>query len=387
MKLRLKTIIRRPPVIVFCLLVIAMLAFAGVGRLVNRFREQEEALARHLYKRGVKAQSEGHAEEALGAFRAALSYSRDNFVYQLSLARALRDTGRTAESETYLIRLWERTPQEGAVNLALGRLFVRERNFDKTVRYYHYAIYGVWPSDAESKRRDAQFELIEFLLQQSAYPQAQAELITMASALPSDPGLRVRVADLFALAKDDDRALAQYQQTLLTDAHNQGAVLGAGQAAFQLGRFRTAQGYLQAAVRADPQNVSAQRLLATAGQVLDSDPSAPHVSDAERDRRVRAAFLQAGGRLDSCAQSRGIDLNEQSSSGDLPHLKAMWSEMKPKLTKLSGPHSASRDQQLPEELMKLVYSIERETELVCGSADGPDKALLLLAQDHAGVEQ
>ena len=92
-------------------------------------------------------------------------------------------------------------------------------------------------------------------------------------------------------AKDYDRALAQYQQTLLTDAHNQGALLGAGQASFQLGRFRTAQRYLQAAVRADPENASAQRLLETAGQVLESDPSAPRISDAERNRRLRAAFL------------------------------------------------------------------------------------------------
>jgi hypothetical protein len=53
------------------LLVLAVLAFAGVGRLVRRFHEQEEALARHLYQRGVKAQTDGRAEEALGAFRAA----------------------------------------------------------------------------------------------------------------------------------------------------------------------------------------------------------------------------------------------------------------------------------------------------------------------------
>ena len=106
MKIALKAIARRPPVILLFLLVLAVLAFAGVGRMVNRFHQQEEALARHLYERGMKAQREGHAEAALGAFRAALSYSHDNFQYQLSLARALRDSGRTAEAETYLIRLW-----------------------------------------------------------------------------------------------------------------------------------------------------------------------------------------------------------------------------------------------------------------------------------------
>ncbi len=93
----------------------------------------------------------GNPEAALGDFRAALSYSHDNSQYQLSLARALRDTGRTAEAETYLISLWERTPQEGPVNLALGRLFAREQQFDKAIQYYHNAIYGFWASDADTK--------------------------------------------------------------------------------------------------------------------------------------------------------------------------------------------------------------------------------------------
>ena len=64
------------------------------------------------------------------------------------------------------------------------------------MQYYHNAIYGFWPADAETKRRDTQFELIGFLLQHKAYPQAQAELITMAAALPDDPSLRLRVAQL-----------------------------------------------------------------------------------------------------------------------------------------------------------------------------------------------
>jgi tetratricopeptide (TPR) repeat protein len=189
------------------------------------------------------------------------------------------------------------------------------------------------------------------------------------------------------LAKDYDRALAQYQQTLANDAHNQRALLGAGQASFQLGRFRTAQRYLQAASHADPGNASAQRLLETAGEVLESDPSAPRISEAERSRRLAAAFTQAGRHLDDCAQNRGIDLAGQPSSTELPHLKAMWLEMKPKVAKLSRPHNASSDPQLPDEVMNLVYSIEQQTQSVCGSTEGPDRALLLLAQNHAGVEQ
>ena len=280
----LKLLTRRPPVIVAGLVVVTVLAFLGVNRLVNRFREQEKALARHLYEHGLQAQIAGQPERAVTDFRAALSYARDNFDYQLSLARALRDTGRTAESETYLISLWERSPQEGAVNLALGRLFAREQLFDKTIQYYHNAIYGFWPADPETKRRDTEFELIGFLLQHKAYPQAQAELITMAAALPDDPTLRVRVAQLFAQSQDYEHALAQFQEVLRSDHENQAALYGAGQAAFRLGRYRTAQGYLRNAVRSDPQNTQAAQSLKIASLVLQADPFAPRISDAERNK-------------------------------------------------------------------------------------------------------
>jgi tetratricopeptide (TPR) repeat protein len=374
---------RRPSVIFASLLLVTVLAFIGVGRLVNRFHEQEKALGRHLYERGIKAQSEGQRERAIADFRAALSYAHDNFDYQLSLARALRDSGRTAESETYLVSLWERSPQEGAVNLALGRLFAREQLFDRTIQYYHNAIYGFWPGDPGTKRRDTQFELISYLLQHKTYPQAQAELITMASALPADPSLRLRVADLFAQAQDYEHALAQFQEVLQTDHDSQAALNGAGQAAFQLGRYRTAQGYLQSAVRLDSQNTQASQLLRTATLVLQGDPYAPRISDGERDQRMRAAFLAAGERLDDCAKSTGTDLSPVSPSVGLPALKAQWLDKAPKLTRLRPP----RDGADVDAVMDLVFEIERQTQAMCGSPIGFDEALLLLSQNRGGVER
>jgi tetratricopeptide (TPR) repeat protein len=381
----LKLLTRRPPVIVAGLVVVTVLAFLGVNRLVNRFREQEKALARHLYEHGMQAQSAGQPERAVESFRAALGYAHDNFDYQLSLARALRDTGRTAESETYLIGLWERSPQEGAVNLALGRLFAREQLFDKAIQYYHNAIYGLWPGDPETKRRDTEFELIGFLLQHKAYPQAQAELITMAAALPEDPGLRLRVAQLFAQSQDYEHALAQFQQVLRSDHESKAALYGAGQAAFQLGRYRTAQGYLRNAVRGDPQNAQAAQSLKIASLVLQADPFAPRISDAERNKRVRAAFQAAGDRLDNCAKSKQIDLTPRSPSGGLPALKAQWLEMAPKLARLRPP----RDGADLDETMDLVFEIEQQTQAACGTPDDLDQALLLLllTQDRSGVER
>jgi len=375
-----KPITSRPPVVIASLAILAVLAFLFVNRLVNRFGEQEKALARHLYEQGLAEQNAGRPEGAIEDFRAALTYSRDNFQYQLSLARALRDTGRTDEAETYLISLWEHSPQDGAVNLALGRLAARQRLLDKTLQYYHNAIYGVWASDADTNRLNAWFELIEFLLRQHAYPQAQAELITLAAELPPHPDLHLRAADLFARAQDYDHALVEYQRVLRFDRGNAAALAGAGEAAFSLGRYRAAQRYLQSAARLSPGDTQASQLLQTSNLILDADPFSHRLSSTERNRRIRAAFSQAGERLDSCAQSKAIDLKTESAPSDLPALRERWGEMKTKLKRLSEDDTA-------DAAMDLVFEIEQETSKECGAPSGLDQALLLLAQNRAGTDR
>jgi len=373
-------IMNRPAAVIASLTVLAVIGFAGVTRLVNRFGEQQKALARHLYEQGLAEQRAGKPEMALEHFRAALTYSRDNFQYQLSLARALRDTGRTSESETYLVNLWERSPQDGAVNLALGRLAAREKLLDKTIQYYHNAIYGVWPSNSDENRLNAWFELVEFLLRQNARPQAQAELITLSAELPHRPDLQLRAADLFVRAQDYPHALLEYQHVLQIDHGNPQALAGAGEAAFDLARYRTAARYLEAAVTANTQDTQSAQMLQISRLILDEDPFGRGIATSERNRRIRSIFEDAGKRLDACPNSSAAASSGATPTA-VPPLKARWMEMKTKLARL-GLRGESG---LADEVMDLVLQIEQQT-ANCGMTP-QDQALLLLAQNRAGVEQ
>jgi tetratricopeptide (TPR) repeat protein len=370
----------RPAVVIASLTLLAVMGFAGVTRLVNRFGEQQKALARHLYEQGLAEQQAGKPEKALEHFRAALTYSHDNFQYQLSLARALRDTGRTGEAEAYLVSLWERAPQDGAVNLALGRLAARERLLDKTIQFYRNAIYGVWPANPDENRLNAWFELIKFLVHEKALPQAQAELITLSAELPRQPELQLRVADLFARAQDYPHALLEYQQVLDLDDENQQALAGAGQAAFSLARYRTAARYLEAAVAANPQDSSSSQMLEISKLILEGDPFNHAISTSERIRRIRSIFEQAGQRLDSC-QNVPAAAGSATDPAPVSPLKNSWLEMKKKLNR-EGQRGESG---LADEVMDLVLQVEQQTPN-CGMTP-QDQALLLLAQNRAGVEQ
>jgi len=378
----LKPIASKPPVVIVGLTILAVLGFLSVSRLASRFRQEEVALGRHMYQQGLAELRAGRPDQAIEDFRAAITYD-DQYAYQLSLARALRDTGHTEESETYLLNLWEQSPQDGAVNLALGRLAAREGQIEKTLQYYHNAIYGVWASDADANRLKAWLELIEFLLQHSASPQAQAELIALSAEMPRRPELELQVADLFEQAQDHEHALMWYERTLQVEKGNVAALTGAGNAAVSLGRYRTAERYLQSAAKANPRDQEAASLLRTSDLVLKADPFAPRVYGTERNRRLRSAFETAGKRLETCEEDEDKAGGAETESNDLQPLKARWDGIKHRVERL-GAASSDEEQ---DEVMRLVFDIELATAQGCGTPAGMDQALLILAQNPNGVER
>jgi tetratricopeptide (TPR) repeat protein len=377
-----KPISQRPLVVLLILLSLSVIGFIAVGRLVSLYHAHQKVLAATIYKQGLADQQLGRLSSAIEDFRAALIYDPDNDQLQLSMGRALRDNGNLDEAEDYLETLWERAPQDSTINLALGRLAARRGNIQEALRYYHSAIYGQWRSDADANRLQARFELTEFLLQRNAYPEAQAELISLLPTLPPDPGLQLRAARMFAEAQDNSRALAQYQALLKESAGHTAALMGAGQAAFQLGRYRSAQKYLQA-VANSVEGQEGVSMLQTTNLVLASDPFLRGISDAERNRRIQAAFTHAGARLDQCIRSQGIDLSGQPSSNSLASLQTQWMTMKPQLSQMSRQSESD----LPDTIMDLVFQIEQEAQKRCGNAEGADLALLLIARDRDGVNR
>jgi len=381
-----KFIPRSAPVILLILTLAAAVAFAAVGHLVARFNANQQARGHKLYEQGLADASAGRYDEAIAAFRAALTCDPSNSQYQLSLARALRDSNvpaRLDEAESYLTALWQRTPQDGAVNLALARVAAHRGNIDDATRYYHNAMYGVWSSNFDSNRSKARIELIQFLLKEGAPDKAEPELIALAAALPADAAAHLQVARLFAEAHDFNGALTQCREALHLDPKDRAAMACAGQAAFNSGNYATAQHYLQAAVDANPQDANSRRLLETADLVLRANPFRSHISDAERNRRITAAFTQAEKRLDQCAQQTGVDLKAATPASALVNLHSRWMAVKPDLARLRS--AAETD--LPDNLMDVVFQIEQQTAAICGPPQGMDEALLLISQKREAASQ
>src|SRR5271155_5652695 len=238
-----KLIPRSAPVILLVLTIAAATGFAAVSHLVARFNANQQARGRKLYAEGLADAGANRYDDAIAAFRAALTCEPTNSQYQLSLARALRDTNyprRLDEAESYLIALWQRAPQDAAVNLALARVAAHRGSIEDATRYYHNAMYGVWNSDPDVNRSKARVELIQFLLKKGAPDKAESELMALATSLPPDPAAHLQAAQLFAQAQDYSGMLAQYEEVLRLDPENSAALAGAGQAAYRSGNYVTA---------------------------------------------------------------------------------------------------------------------------------------------------
>ena len=390
-----QTLARRTPLVLAALVATAVLGFAAVSRLVTRLKANEKRIAYHAFEAGMAAYQGNDPGRALDDFRAALSYDRDNPTYQLSLARALRDTGRLDESEAYLVHLWEGSPQDSTINLALARLATRRHSVDDAIRYYHNAIYGVWPVEPDRNRRQTRFELIDFLLEQKAFPQAQAELVALTQVLPPDSAVHRDVAKRFRESQDLPSALTQYEVALKLDHKDADALAGAGETAFQLGRYTTAEKYLQRALELNPKDEEMRQQLQSASLVLAADPFLHHLSDAERNRRLVSAFMHGGERLKACAQQLQITLPTPEAANHppalspvpategIPDLWLRWNAVRRDLRQLNSASSMD----MPDMLMDLVTQIEQRTAQQCGQPAGTDLALLLISRDREAVNQ
>ena len=383
-----KLVPRSAPLILLILTLAAAVSFAAVSHLVVRFNANQQARGRKLYAQGLTDASVSQYNDAIAAFRAALTCEPTNSQYQLSLARALRDSNDPRlldEAESYLLALWQRAPQDAAVNLALARVQAHRGSIEDATRYYHNAMYGEWKSDPDANRNKARIELIQFLLKQGVPDKAESEMMALATSLPSDAAAHLQAAQLFEQAQDYPNALAQYEEVLRLNPANSSALAGAGQAAYRTGNYSTAGRYLEAAVKANSQDAESRELLATTDLILRANPFQSHISDAERNRRITAALAQAQKRLAECAQQTGVDLKVPATvtASPLSSLESRLTDIQPNLARLRSP--AETD--LPDTIMDVVFQTEQQTKDICGMPQGLDLALLLISQKREAASR
>ena len=365
---------------------IVIVLFFLTGFITRGYHQKLGALGRQWFEAGKQQLKSGNAAEALADFHTALVYSPDDTQIQFQLAQALAAEGRNSEARAYLLELQAHAPSDAPINLALARISAGAGSEADAVRYYHGAIYGVWPSEAEANRLNARLELCRFLIARGDTSMAEAELIALASEIPERNGASLygQTGELFLSIGDANRALSEFRSALTAEHPPADALRGAGLAAYQMGEFQQAERYLDRARRLGNKDADVSDALDISRMVTSADPYAPGLSEAERRDRARRGFEQAFGRLQSCAKSRGIDLFASGApQSELVTLGTQAKALEPQLTN----ENLRRHPGQIDVAMNLVFVTEDAVTKECGAPKGMDEALTLIGKFHRGGER
>jgi tetratricopeptide (TPR) repeat protein len=289
------------------LIVAAVLAgiYAFDMFLANVERTELAREANSLYREAQTLESGRRVNDAIRLYRRVLAINRGNLEYQIALGRALVTGKQFADALPVFDEVLQRYPDDGRANLEVARLKEATGDTSAAASYFHRAIYGSWPQDAQAQRIGARMELIDMLVRAGRQRELLAELLPLEDEAPNDPALRLKIAGLFITAGSLSRAADAYRAILHEHPDDERAYGGLGEAELQLGDYRAAQSAFVSALRRKPDDAGVRQRLALTTQLAQLDPTPrrlPARERLERSQKILTLTIQA---LETCAAGQG----------------------------------------------------------------------------------
>ncbi len=362
------------------LLLLWMVFTAFAARL---YHKKYHVLGDEWFARGEASFQSGDAAAALSDYRNALLYSPVNANFQFHLAKALAGTGRYEEARAYLLTLLSESPGSGPINLELARIAAHtgSNSMADALRYYHAAIYGVWDTDPIAMRWQIRREFCEYLFDNHAMNQAEAEVIALAdNTSPGDPAGQQVAGALLLRAHMWTRALQQFQNLLALNPRDEDALGGAGTAEFQLAHYSRAADYFERLPNERRAQPDVAKMYGVSKDMSLANPFLDGLSINEKAKRAASALETAKARATACVGQAG-----EATSG-IPSKSALQ-EALTMSTGMSADWTERNLRKYPERIepaMSAVFEMEVAAADQCGDPQGVDYALWLLARNRGG---
>jgi chloride channel protein, CIC family len=336
-----------------------------IAFLNYHYRAVRQARAQDYYALGNELLREGRAGDAVEQYRNALATSRESDDYRLALGTALVDAGNPTEAEVYLLPLLKAHPEDGRVNLAMGRGAARKGDTKDTEEYYHRAIYGVWPANSMEERLRARFELVDYLGTAGAKTQAVSELLAVPEQAPKNIDALERTGELLLKFGSAQQAAEIFQEILRLDDRNASAYGSLGQAQLAMGDYRGALEAFRNAVKWNPGDETIKKRLEVTADVLALNPAIHGLSARERYLRSALILERAVSGLESCiAANPGSPVVKQAQQ----LLNTARQRLAQRERRSSAAGSVDENVSLAEQLREM-------RKLLCGPEGVQDEAL------------
>ena len=381
--------------LVLLLCVLALLVLLAVSALFSRlYHKKVHTLADAMFAQGeaderTAGQMAGEAKTAqlklaLTDYRNALAYNPGNPMFQFHLAKALAAAGRDDEARSYLVNLLSETPGSGEINLELARIATHRKSLADAMRYYQGAIYGEWPSDPIGMRWQVRKELCEALLGRGEVKQAAPEVIALSQNTPAGdlPRLKI-VGPLLLRTQQWNRALDLYRTLLDADPKDEESLVGAAEAAFELGQYITAMEYFDRLPHERREQPDIANRYDMTGRILAADPFLMGLPSEVRAQRVVNALALARKRAETCARQTGQSLEQVTPRTDLQRVYEQGESLQQDWT-------LRYMERFPDRLdaaMAYTFGVENAAAAACGEPQGDDRALWLLGRSRSAVNR
>lgn len=275
--------------------------FSGTGFLARWYQRERIARAEAYFDQGQALVSQGHDDAAIEEYRNALSILRDNRPYRMAIAQALFKLGRYPEAAIYFRELLRDDPASAVPNLMLARIAATEGQTEQAVDAYHRAIFGYWPSEAESNRQKTRWELVNLLARSGKNDnQVLAELLELASEPNNDLPAKKKIGHMLLRYGSAAQSASVFRDVLRAAPRDGEAYAGLGEAELALGNYRDAQTAFRRALRANPEDDATERRLETVDETLALDPTARNLSTAGRYSRSKKLVARAVAAIGPC---------------------------------------------------------------------------------------
>jgi tetratricopeptide (TPR) repeat protein len=364
----------RDSLVFLALTSITLLLYAVTLFLFRSFESHRADLAVYWSDRGQDEMSHGHADQAATSLRNALMYDPDDRRYEMLLAEALAESGKTDQAMNYFLNLWDTQPGDGFINLELARLSRKKGLSQPAVNYYHASIFGDWRGDGTARRRDVRLELADYLASIHDTTAARAELLIAAGNASNKTDVNLVLGAKFAAIGDAADALNSYEKALESSPHEQAALETAGRLSLQLGDYASAQAFLDRVLKEgikDPgQKDPVSTMDAEAKRLVELGFS-PTLPDHVRAEHLMLGKAIAEARFNSCSAQSG---NASQPQAGLLALKPRWNNAEP-----ISLRTLENDATLQQSLSALISDTEILTSRACGAPSGDDAILLTLA--------
>ena len=370
----LSILLRRETSILILLGMVTIPLFFFTRTMASRNRQKNAAFGRAWYERALESMKQDDLDGAIENLRKASAADRDNTNYSLVLAENLHSAGQSEEARQILLRLRNSKPDDGRINLDLARISAPDEDPDETRRYYHQALYGLWPkADLEAQQTKTRLELVNFLVARQDVTNAVSELLILASNEYSDAETRVKLGFLFLRVDEPSRALRQFAEALKLSPMNAMALAGAGEAEFKLGNDAAAVARLEYAASQNALSTEAQHTLNLASLILATDPLTNGITPKERTRRVGQVLLRARERLDLCRNKSALLNTDMALS-----LGAEAIRMEQQISR----EKTVTDLDLLRHGLSIAFKMEISGTPECGPRSDADEAIVLSAGRH-----